>query len=234
MFAEQSVYVNKLYDFGFAGIIGTQKKIPQICQQSRLWRHAYCLNAHAMKHVKNILCWNVARWTLSVGASTKAGHCRIHHGYSHLQGKQRGHSARPSRLCLLLNPGTRILVLLEGSVLRRAPCQSCGHVLQLFLRTAGFAATDEWAKKIPQFGVVILSVSFNHQHHIIMALVLRAAYYKRGTEHLICFWCICFFGFYWITLLFNRRDSLPRHSERIFFLLNIYHKSTLVKEKFFK
>lgn len=50
-----------------------------------MWRHAYSFNAHAMEHVEDILCWDIAGWTLSVWATSQASYCRIHHTDPHLE-----------------------------------------------------------------------------------------------------------------------------------------------------
>lgn len=109
-------------------------------------KKTYSFNAHAMKHVKYILCWNIARWTLCVGATTEACYCRVQHRDSHLWGQTRwtfSTSNQPSHHIKSRNN----LVLFDCSVRCPASRQVCGHVLRLFRRIVGSAPEDEWAKK---------------------------------------------------------------------------------------
>lgn len=48
-------------------------------------RHAYSFDAHAMEHIEDILCRDIAGWTLSVRATSQASYCRIHHTDPHLE-----------------------------------------------------------------------------------------------------------------------------------------------------
>lgn len=88
MFAQWSVYVSELSEIVWVWLICwdyTDIKYSRSVK-SVLWRYTYSFNAHAMEHVENILCWNIARWTLSVRATSQASYCRIHHTDPHLQG----------------------------------------------------------------------------------------------------------------------------------------------------
>lgn len=173
-----------------------------------------------MEHIENILCWNIARWTLSVWATSQTSYCRVHHTDPHLQGTynrdiQHLHTDYTSGK----NPGTKILVLLDCSARCSLPCQACGRVLQLFRRTVGLCPEDEWAQNVPQYGLVILFVSFNRKHHIITALFIWEEHYKCWTEYFICFWFSGLLMFLQHYSALNHGDSLSCHTEKTFFSL---------------
>lgn len=172
MFAQRSVYVNELGMIVCVSLmcwgISNTTGLPRIARH----RHTYSFNAHAMEHVENILCWNIARWTLSIGAASQASYCRIHHTDPHLQRHTRetfSTSTQTSPQVKSWEQRSLFCWIVWG-----AGCTAvrCGRVLQLFRRTVGLCLEDEWAQYVPQYALVILFVSSNHQHHIITALFI--------------------------------------------------------------
>lgn len=216
MFAQRSVYVNELGMIVCVSLmcwgISNTAGLPQIA----LHRHTYSFNAHAMEHVENILCWNIARWTLSIGAASQASYCRIHHTDPHLQRHTRetfSTSTQTSPQVKSWEQRSLFCWIVWG-----AGCAAthCGRVLQLFRRTVGLCLEDEWAQYVPQYALVILFVSSNHQHHIITALFIWEEHYKCWTEHFICFlfsWLLMFLQHY---SALNHGDSLSCQREDVF------------------
>lgn len=144
--------------------------------------HAHSFNAHAVEHVENILCWNIAGRALSIWATSKASYCRIHHTDSQL----REHTTETFRnlpAAVSSNITQEQRSLFCWTVLSR-----CSHVLQLFRRTVGSCLKDEWAQNVLQYSLVILFVGFNLKNHIITALFVRGEHWKRWTERFTCFW----------------------------------------------
>lgn len=127
-------------------------------------------------------------------------------GRTHNRGIQRLHIGSSSGVIQEQRSSFRWIVL-----------PSCGHVLQLLSRTAGLCLEDEWAQNILQYGLVILFVSLNHYHHIIIALYIWEEHCKCWSEHFICFW------FCWLLVFLQHSETMGIHflatPGRHFFLL---------------